>query len=128
MAHTDAPTADRYDRYWTWFAVALFLLLTVDILTSIGAAMRTDLSAEANPFMRWLLAQNVQTIVAVHLGILVVAVGGFRAVLYFLRRTPPPVDRYFARLFEVWLALLVGVGIFIFVNNMAVVVFRVSVL
>ncbi len=123
-----APDRDRVSEYWSWFAVALFLLLTVDILTSIGAATRTDLEAEANPFMRWLFTQDIALIVAVHLAVLVVAVGGFWALMYFRNRTPEPIDRYFDVVIEAWIGLLVALGLFIFANNMAVIVFKTSLL
>lgn len=128
MGRFDEPTAERMEEYWSWFAAALFLLLTVDILTSVGAAARTDLDAEANPFMRWLLTQDALTIAAVHLAVLVVASGGFWATLFFLRRTPPPVDRYFGLLFEAWLGLLIAGGLFLFANNLSVIVFGASLL
>lgn len=106
----------------------MFLLLTVDILTSIGAAMRTDLDAEANPFMRWLFTQEIGLVVAVHLGVLLVAAGGFWALMYLRERTPEPIDRYFDVVIEVWIGLLVAGGLIVFANNMAVIVFETSLL
>lgn len=128
MSRRSDRSETRVREYWSWFAIALFLLLTVDVLTSIGAALRTDLDAEVNPFMRWLLGQDLVTIVAIHLGVLVVAVGGFWAILFLLDRTRAPVDRYFAVVLEAWVALLVALGLFLFANNMSVIVFRRSLL
>ncbi|MFW6045519.1 MAG: hypothetical protein ACOC8O_01530, partial [Natronomonas sp.] len=43
----DIDTNERIDEWWDWFAVALFLLITVHILTSIGATVRYGYGAES---------------------------------------------------------------------------------
>ncbi len=40
------------EEYWDWVAVALFLLVTVDMLTTMFAAAALGPVAEANPLMR----------------------------------------------------------------------------
>lgn len=110
------------DEYWSWFAVALFLLLSVDLLTSTGAAVKHGIDAEINPIMRWFLAQDLVAITLVHLLVAVLAVYAFWGVLFFLRRTPSPIDRYFTYFVEGWLGLLVAAGLFLFANNMSVIV------
>ena len=67
----------RVEEFWDWFAVSLFLLITVDMMTSMYAARRVGLGAEINPLIRWALGQGVVTLVAVHLLVTVVAAGVF---------------------------------------------------
>ena len=116
----------RFAEYWEWLAVALFLLITVDLLTSLYAASVVGVSAEANPLMRWLLAQSIATIVAVHIAITVAVTLCFAGVLIALARTPAPFDRYLALVVEAWLACLIAAGLFVFANNLSVIVHGVS--
>lgn len=121
MSHT-ARRRERLEReYWSWFAVALFLLLTVDMLTSVGAAVKHGLGAEINPVMRWFLGQDLVALTLIHLIVAILAVYAFWGVLYFLRRTPTPIDRYFNFVIEAWLGLLIAAGLFVFANNMSVI-------
>lgn len=119
---------DSETEYWDWFAVGLYLLITVDLLTTIGASAQVGIGAETNPFMRWLLVQGPIAIAIVHVAIVVVAVYAFSGVLGAVRRAP---DRYrpaLERGVEVWLGLIVAAGLFIFANNLAVVVLGDSIL
>jgi hypothetical protein len=63
-----APIAEsRIEEYWDWIAVALFLLLTVDLLTTLAAARLVGADAESNPLMRWLLGRGVVIVIGAHL-------------------------------------------------------------
>lgn len=112
----------RIREYWSWIAVALFLLIPLDLLTSLAAASMYGLEAESNPIMAWLLARSLPVIVAVNLAAVGLAAGCFAGVAETLRRTPPPYRRYFALLVELWLALLVASGVALFANNFAVII------
>lgn len=112
----------RIREYWSWIAVVLFLLITVDMLTTIFAAAVLGPGAETNPLMRWTLRQGVGVLVAVNLAAVVLAVGFFYALLRMLRRTPPAYERAFALLIEVWLGLLLFAGLAVFANNLSVIV------
>jgi hypothetical protein len=117
------PVAEsRIEEYWDWIAVALFLLLAVDLLTTLAAARVVGPGAERNPLMRWLLGRDVVVVIAAHLVAVTLVTGCFRLLIGRLRRTPPPTDRYFALLIEVWLGVLVAVGLAVFANNLAVIV------
>ncbi|MFC6988410.1 hypothetical protein ACFQJD_06265 [Haloplanus sp. GCM10025708] len=112
----------RIGEYWDWVTVALFLLVTVDLLTSLAAAEVVGRSAEGNPLMRWLLGRSLGVVVAVHLGVVVLVSVTFHVLMGRLRRTSAPQSRYFALLLELWLGSLVAVGLAVFANNLAVIV------
>lgn len=112
----------RVHEYWSWIAVVLFLLITVDMLTTIFAAAVRGPAAEANPLVRWTLRRGIVVLVAVNLATVVLAVGFFYVLLEMLRRTPPAYERAFALLIEVWLGLLLFAGLAVFANNLSVIV------
>ncbi len=114
--------ADRIDEYWDWVAVALFLLITVDLLTSLYAAEVVGLEHETNPLMVWLLDQSLVLIIAVHIGVLIVAVGGFALLFGLIERSQRRSRRVLELLTEVYLGLLVALGLVVFANNLAVIV------
>lgn len=117
------PRAEpRIREYWSWIAVALFLLVTVDLLTSLYAAAAVGVGAESNPLMRWLLGQSVPVVVGVNVLAVVLVAVAFAGVMRMLRLTPAPYDRYFAFGIELWLGLLLAAGLFVFANNLSVVV------
>jgi hypothetical protein len=127
----DVPVHDSSDcreEYWDWLTVALFLLVTVDLLTTLGAAARFGVGAEANPLVAALLAGPLWALVAANLVAVVVAAGGFAALLRLLRETPPRLRERFALTVELWLGLLVAGGLLVFANNLAVVVHGASLL
>ncbi|MEZ3142767.1 hypothetical protein [Halobaculum sp. MBLA0143] len=117
----DRELTARVGEYWDWIAVALFLLTTVDLLTTLLAAAAVGVAYEGNPLVRWLLRRSLPALVAVNL--LAVAAGavGFRAVVATLRRTPPRIRPYYALVVEVWLGLLVAAGLSVFANNVSVI-------
>ncbi|MFB6195873.1 MAG: hypothetical protein ABEI80_06855 [Haloplanus sp.] len=122
MPKRESISESRIEEYWDWVAVALFLLLSVDLLTTLAAARVVGVAAESNPVMRWLLHRTVLTMIVAHLFVTVTVTGFFRLLVGRLRRTQPPVDRYFALLIEAWLGILVAVGLLTFANNLAVIV------
>ncbi|WP_299331354.1 hypothetical protein [Haloplanus sp.] len=128
MAEPQAVAESRIEEYWDWIAVALFLLLAVDLLTTLAAARVVGVGAESNPLMRWLLGRDIVVVIAAHLVVVVLVTGCFRLLIGHLRRTPAPADRYFALLIEAWLGVLVAVGLGVFANNLAVIVLGQSLL
>lgn len=108
----------RVEEYWDWFAVALFLLVPVDLLTSAGVAVRHGLTAEINPLTVWLFRHSVAALAAANLLAAVVSTGAFAGVIAALRRTPPPYETHFCRVIELWLGLLVAAGLFVLANNL----------
>ena len=116
------PVDERTEEYWDWFAGALFVLVTADVITTHHAAWYVGSAAEANPLVRWALGQGLPTVVAVNLLAAVLAVGGFSLLLRLLEATRAPYDRYFAIGLEAWLGLLIAGGLFVFANNVFVIV------
>lgn len=118
-----APGTTPIEEYWDWFAVALFVLITVDMITTVYAAWYVGPAAEANPLMRWALGQGMVTVTIVNLAATVVAVGGFALLMQLLQATDPPYDRYVAVSIQAWLGLLIAGGLFVFANNLTVIVY-----
>ena len=112
----------RFEEYWDWVAVALFLLLSVDLLTSLSAASVVGVEHEANPLMAWMLTQSLGLIVAVHAVVLVLAVAFFYALFEVTRDVPAAYRRPAALSVEVFLGTLVAVGLFVFANNVSLLV------
>jgi hypothetical protein len=112
----------RITEYWSWVAVALYLLVTVDLLTTLYAAAAVGTEAEANPLVAWLIAQPVSVLVTVNLTTVVLVAAFFYGVMEMLRATPPRARPYFAGVIELWLGGLIAVGLFVFANNLSVIV------
>lgn len=118
----ESSLQERIDEYWGWISVALFLLLSVDLLTTYFAAASVGVEAEANPVMAWLLGKSLLVVLAVHLLVAVVAIGCFAILMRLYRRTDDPLRRPFGVLIELWLGVLVAGGLVVFANNLTVVV------
>lgn len=116
------------EGYWSWVAVALFLLITVDLLTSMYAAAVVDVDNEFNPVMQWLLAQHPAVIAFVNVAVVALAGLFFYGLRELLRYAPAPQRRVLAVVVELWLGLLVAAGLFVFANNLAVIVLGESLL
>lgn len=112
----------RVAEYWEWVAIALFLLLSVDLLTSLYAVAVVGIDAEANPVMAYLLQQPLEVLLAVHLGVTVLAVGFFYGLMRTYVATPVAYRRSYGYLIELWLGLLLAVGLSVFANNLSVIV------
>lgn len=115
-------------EYWDWVAVALFLLVSVDLQTTLYAAEAHGLGGESNPLVAWLLTLPLASFVAVNLGVLVLAGAFFQGLYETMEETPEPYDRYFEVGVETWLGTLVAVGLFVFANNLAAIVHGTSLL
>lgn len=113
---------DRLEEYWDWFALALFVLITVDMITTMYAGWYAGPGAEANPVRRWALGQGIAVLTAVNLLATVVAVGFFYLLLESLKAVEPPYDRFVGVCLEAWLGLLIAAGLFVFANNLFVIV------
>ena len=118
----------RVAEYWDWLAGALFLLVTVDMITTVYAARSLGIGHEANPVMRMLLVEGPVVYAVVNLAVVVAAVLLFSFLVDRLERTPAPYDRYLAVGIEVWLGGLLAAGLLLFANNLAVIFFARSLL
>lgn len=116
------PARERRREYWSWAAGALYILLTLDLITTLYAASIYGPAAEANPWMRWALQQGVVTLVIVNLAALVVLVVLFYGMIELTMRAPDRYEQTIALTFEIWLALVLAVGLVVFANNLAVII------
>ena len=110
----------RIRHWWSGFAVALFLLLPADLLTTLLTVATYGTAVEANPVMRWLLRQGLLELTLVHLAVLAVSVCSFHVVTEAVRDAP---DAYRAPLVcgvDAWLTLAVAVGVALVANNLVV--------
>lgn len=123
-----ASSEELIPRYWDWVAGVLFLLITVDVLTTVLAAAATGVAAEANPLVRWALGRGIGTYIAVNIAATVLVVGFFYALVELLRATAPPYRRPFALAVEVFIGLLLFAGLAVFANNVSVIVLGESLL
>ena len=118
----------RIMEYWDWISVALFLLVTVDLLTTIYAASMVGPTAEANPLTRWLLGQGPVVLALANVAVVVVVVFLFNALMELLRVTPDRLQAPFMRGIELWLGVLLAAGLGIFANNLVVIFGGISLL
>jgi hypothetical protein len=114
----------RIDEYWSWVAVTLFLLISVDGLTTIFAARAVGSSAESNPLIRWALTEGIPTFVVINLAATVLLVLLFYGLLELVKVASGPPELVLSLVLEVFLGALIAGGLFVFANNLAVIVLR----
>lgn len=114
----DTPLSANDESYWQWFAVALFLLIPVDMLTTAGAIARHGVGGELNPLMRTAFQRGTPALLGLNLAAVVLTTGGFGLVLVMFRRAPYWMHPYLDRWLQLWLGLLVSAGLFVAVNNL----------
>ncbi|WP_311170739.1 DUF5658 family protein [Halobellus ordinarius] len=108
----------RVDQWWFWFAVALFLLIPVDLFTTLLAVGRYGTGVEANPVMRWLLEQGLFVGTVANLLAVGVAVWLFHVAIDRVSRVSPSYRFACIRLVDVWIGLLIAVGLVVVANNL----------
>jgi hypothetical protein len=118
----DGTIETRIDEYWSWITWALFLLLTVDLLTTVYAAHLIGAGAEVNPLVRWLLGRGGIALVAANVAAAILVAILFYGLMELLRVTPEEFQAPFALGIEVWLGLLLTLGLVVFANNLMVIV------
>lgn len=122
VSQQSKPRPKRVEEYWDWFAMALFLLVTLDLLTTAGAIAEYGLDAEINPVIVWLVRQGPLAVLLAHLVVVVLTTVAFAGVVRMLRRANPPYDIYLEYTVECWLGLLLLAGLVVFANNLSVIV------
>lgn len=113
---------DRPEEYWSWVVSALFLLTTVDLLTTVFATAEFGVAAEANPLVRRALARGPLALAAVNVAAVVAASLLFALLLRLVRWSDGDPGRALSLAVETWLGLLVAAGLFVFANNLSVIV------
>lgn len=108
-----------WPSHWRRFIVALVLLIWADLASTMAAARVLGLSAEANPVMRWLLAQDLAIVLLVHCIIFLVALGAFAGVV----RIGLSLDGRRADWYRIgcslWITGMIIVGLVVVLNNLA---------
>lgn len=111
--------ASRMNFYWHLAGVAIFLLVPVDMTTTMYAAFVYGTDAESNQIIAWALNEGPVVFAGINL------VGGFLVALIFygllthMKESTHP--RVLGHAYEVWVTILIGIGLFVAVNNLTVV-------
>lgn len=122
MDRDDSYSA-KIDEYWDWAVVALFLLISINLLTSMYATAVVGIEYESNPLMSWLFSQSLGFVITAHVGVGIVAALLFHLLFELVRLTPRTYRGVVMLSVEIYLGLLVAVGLFVFANNLTVIVF-----
>lgn len=115
-------------EYWSWLAVALFLLTTVDMITTVYAAHQVGVLLESNPIVRWSLLKGPLVFMTINLTAVILVTVLFDQLMQLLDSVSDPYNRYFAAGIEAWLGGLIAGGLVIFANNLTVIFFQQSLL
>lgn len=110
----------QVDRWWRWFGVALFLLIPLDLFTTLLAVGTYGTVVEANPIMRWLLQQGLLVVTVANLVVVGLAVALFHAAISHIRRVPPSYHPVLTRAVNAWIGLLIVAGVVLVANNLFV--------
>lgn len=117
------PTQDRRREYWSWVGGALYILLTLDLVTTLYAAELHGPGAEANPVVRWALQQGTVVLLVLNLGALVLLALLFYGMIELTVRASERHRPVVALAFEVWIALVIAGGLVVFANNLVIIVY-----
>ena len=107
-------------RWWIGFTVALFLLVPVDLLTTLVSVAEHGVAVEANPIMQWLLSQGAVALIAVHVGVIVVTVYAFHVAIGAVQRAPVSYRPSLGQGVDIWLTLVLVTGVVLVANNLLV--------
>lgn len=119
---SSAVGMDRYvPRWWALFAVALFLLVPLDLLTTLIAVGKYGTVVEANPLMRWLLEQGLLAVTVVNLVVVLLVVGLFHVAIDRIRQAPQSSHRRLTHVVNLWVGVLLAAGTVLIVNNVLVI-------
>lgn len=116
------PPPQRRRKYWIWTGGVLYLLITVDMITTIWATELHGPGAEVNPLVRWAVQHGVVTLAGINLAALFVLGILFHWMIELTIEAPERYQPTIALAFEVWIALLLAAGIAVFANNLSVIV------
>lgn len=108
------------NRWWGWFAVALILLIPLDLFTTLLAVGAYGIMVEANPIMRWLLQQGLVVVTLANLGVIGLAVVLFDAAIDHIQRVPPSYQPMITHAVNVWIGALILAGVVLVANNLFV--------
>lgn len=120
MPASGTEVSRHVNRWWGWFAVALILLIPLDLFTTLLAVGAYGTVVEANPIMRWLLEQGLVAVTLVNLGVIGLAVVLFDTAIDHIQRVPPSYQPMLTYAVNIWIAALIAVGVILVANNLFV--------
>lgn len=112
----------RVETYWKWFAVVLFIGITLDMITTMYAARVVGPAGEANPLVRIALELGIIPYTVINLAAMVIAIGCFASLVKVLRVSRHPYDWYVELGVRTWLGFLLLTGLVVLFNNVAIIV------
>lgn len=115
------PPTDRRSHWWAWFAVALFLLVPVDLLTTLVAVAQHGIGVEANPLVRWLLQQGMVALAVANLVAAVLAIGLFDATVRAVDGASGRWRGVLVHGVDAWVGLALVAGLALTANNLMVI-------
>ena len=121
MTHTATDVELDVRNWWVLFGVALFLLIPLDLLTTLIAVATYGITVEANPVMRWLLQRGLLVTTAVNLVVVGVAVTLFHLAIERIKAVSPAERRVLSAGVTVWIAILIVSGSVLVLNNLLVI-------
>lgn len=122
MSSSDGIVDRHVDLWWRLFAVALFLLVPLDLLTTLLAVTKYGMVVEANPVMRWLLHQGLWAVTVANLVVVCLGVSLFHIAIGGIRRAPLSSHRALAHVVNVWVGTLLVAGVVLVSNNLLILV------
>lgn len=111
---------DARRRWWAGFATALFLLVPLDLFTTLLSVARYGTGVEANPVVRFLLHQGLVELTLANLVVVCVAVYLFDLAVEAIRRAPATDGRLLERGVDAWVGSMLVGGVVLVANNVAV--------
>ena len=91
------------------------------MITTVFAARIHGVAMESNPLVVWALGRGAVALATINPLAVVLDAAFFYALVELLRATRPQYRRPFAYLIEVFIGLLLFVGLAVFANNLAVI-------
>lgn len=113
---------ERARQYWVYFAVGLFLVVVLDLFTTIVATAQYGVAVESNPLMRWLLLQGPAVVAAAHIVVVLVVVSLFSRVIQAARGASTSTARRLETAIRLLLGAMITVGVVVVTNNVVVIV------
>lgn len=112
---------DEYiTAWWVLFAAALFMLLPLDLLTTLVVVWEYGVIVEANPIMRRLLDQGLFAVTVANLLAAVLVVVMFQTVIGQFRQASSSDRRLLVPVVTTWVVLLNLAGVVVVANNLSV--------
>lgn len=106
------------DEYWSWFAIILFMMIPVDMITTSFAIHKHGIEHEANPFMAIVFQSDWYIFLGVHLLGVLLAVIIFYGVLKMGEKTDKRFQPTYYLMMELWMGFWLAFSFFLYANNL----------